>query len=246
VFASVHAVPAKVEAMRALGADVRLVPGGYEDAERTAQAYAVEQGATWISPYNDGQIIAGQATIGLEILWQLAPQRLGTVVVPVGGGGLITGVGAALASAAANAARAPRPRVVGVQSVASPFFYALYTHGSQYGVVELESLADGLSGAVENGSITIPLVRRLVDDFVLVTEDQISQAIAYAWQKHGEMIEGSAAVGLAAVMSGAIAKRDPDEGPLVVVISGGNIQPEVHARICGRISGHSPSEGSSR
>ncbi|RPJ46702.1 MAG: pyridoxal-phosphate dependent enzyme, partial [Chloroflexi bacterium] len=121
----------------------------------------------------------------------------------------------------------------GVQSVASPFLYAIFTHGSQYGVVELESLADGLAGAVEESSITIPLARRLVDDFVLVTEDQISRAVAYAWQKHGEMIEGSGAVGLAAVMSGVIEKRRPEEGPLVIVITGGNIQPEVHARLCG-------------
>ena len=73
VFASDHAVPAKLEAMRQLGADVRLVPGGYDLAERVAQAYAVENDATWISPYNDGQVIAGQATVGMEILEQLSP-----------------------------------------------------------------------------------------------------------------------------------------------------------------------------
>ena len=82
-------------------------------------------------------------------------------------------------------------------------------------------------------SITIPLVRRLVDDFVLVTEEQITQAIAYAWHKHGEKIEGSAAASFAAVMSGALKEARLRSGPLVVVISGGNIQPEVHAQICG-------------
>ncbi len=225
VFASDHAVPTKVAAMRALGAEVRLVPGGYEEAERTAQEYAAKMGATWISPYNDGQVIAGQAPVGLEILEQLAPTRPGTVLVPVGGGGLIAGIGAALARIT------PRPRVVGVQSVASPFFYALYNHGTQHGVVELESLADGLAGAVETGSMTIPLVRRLVDDFVLVTEEQIARAIAYAWSKHGETIEGAAAVTLASVMSGIDHRRHMPEGPLVAIVSGGNIQPEIHARI---------------
>jgi threonine dehydratase len=248
VFASDHAVPAKVEAMRSLGAEVKLIPGGYEEAERIAQTYAAEKNATWVSPYNDGQVIAGHATVGLEILQQLAPQRPSTVLVPVGGGGLIAGIGVAMASAngsttnsgAAVDADHPHPRVIGVQSVASPFFYALYTHGSQYGVVELESLADGLAGAVEEGSITIPLVRRYVEDFVLVTEDQIARAIAYAWQKHGEMIEGSAAVGIAAVMSGVINIYHSDEGPLVILVSGGNIQPETHARVCGNHRAASP------
>jgi threonine dehydratase len=229
VFASDHAVPAKVEAMRAFGAEVRLVPGGYEMAERTAQVHAKEAGATWVSPYNDVQVIAGQATIGLEILEQLAPTLPGTVIVPVGGGGLIAGVGAALDGAA------PEAQVVGVQSVASPFFYALYTHGSQHNVVELESLADGLAGAVEEGSITIPLVRRFVDDFSLVTEAQIARAIVYAWQKHGEKIEGSAATALAAAMNGLNNAEQPMKDPVVAVISGGNIQPEIHARICAQV-----------
>ncbi len=226
VFASNHAVPTKIEAMRALGAEVKLVEGGYEAAERAGQAYAAEKGSTWISPYNDPQIIAGQATIGLEILQQMAPELPGTIIVPVGGGGLIAGIGAAMAEAA------PRPKIIGAQSVASPFFFALYNHGTQYGVVELESLADGLAGAVENGSITIPLVRRYVDDFILVTEEQIARAIAYAWHKHGEKIEGSAAVPLAAVMSGVVQKHHAQEAPFVVVISGGNIEPEVFGRIC--------------
>lgn len=225
VFASSHAVPAKLEAMRALGADVRLVDGGYEAAEQTAQAYAVETQRTWISPYNDGQVIAGQATVGMEIVEQMAPETPGTVIVPVGGGGLVVGIGAVMAR------MDPRPRVVGAQSVASPFMYAIFTHGTQHGVNELESLADGLAGPVEMGSITVPLVRRYVDDFVLVTEEQIASAIAYAWRKHGEIIEGSAAVALAAVMNGTIRRQEPHTGPLVAVMSGGNIQPEVHARI---------------
>jgi threonine dehydratase len=228
VFASDHAVPAKLDAMRALGAEVRLVAGGYEMAERTAQDYAHQHNLTWVSPYNDGQVIAGQATVGLELLEQLAPDLPGTVIVPVGGGGLIAGIGAAFQQLD------PRPALVGVQSVASPFFHQLYHLGTQEGAVELDSLADGLAGAVEEGSITVPLVRRYVDNFLLVTEEQIAQAVAYAWRRHGEMIEGSGAAALAVVLGGLLDDQ-PYRHPCVAVISGGNIQPQVHVEICARV-----------
>jgi threonine dehydratase len=227
VFASDHAVPAKVEAMRALGAEVRFVQGGYELAERTGLEYATENGLTWVSPYNDGQVIAGQATVGLEVLAQLAAQARGavpgSVIVPVGGGGLVAGIAAAMQRST------PQAQIVGVQSDASPFFYHLYHTGTQAGVVEQESIADGLAGAVEEGAMTIPMVRRSVSQFVLVTEAQVAAAVAYAWAEHHEMIEGSAAVSLAAVRTGAFLRPG---GPVVAVISGGNIQPERHARIC--------------
>jgi threonine dehydratase len=229
VFASDHAVPAKLEAMRSLGADVRLVPGGYADAEHTAIAYADQEGKTWISPYNDLEVIAGQGTLGSELLEQLPdPFGISAVVVPVGGGGLAAGIGAALRSLQPEPGQ-QRPRLIAVQSEASPFFYQLYRRGSQDGVVELDSLADGLAGAVEPGSQTITLVRELVDEFVLVSEEQIARAIAYAWQRYDEKIEGSAAAALAAVLFGQVPDR-----PAVVVISGGNIQPEVHAAVCAR------------
>lgn len=225
VFASDHAVPAKVEAMRALGAEVHLVDGGYEAAERTAQAYAAENGCTWISPYNDGQVIAGQGTVGKELVEQISEKQAAlfpqAVIVPVGGGGLISGVGMALQGLN------PRPKLIGAQSTASPFFHALYYRKSQAGVVEEESLADGLAGAVEDGAITIPLVRGWADGLVLVTEDDIARAIAYAWQRFGEKIEGSAGAALAAALGIAESER-----PVAVILSGGNIQPEIHAGIC--------------
>lgn len=224
VFASDHAVPSKIAAMRALGADVRLVEGGYSEAEAAGLAYSRDSGATWVSPYNDGLVIAGQATLGLELIEELAGQPVGTWIVPVGGGGLIAGMGAALRRAA------PRPRLIGVQSHASPFFHALFHAGSQTGVVEEESLADGLSGAVEDGSITIPLVRQTVDDLLLVSEDEIARAIALAWERYGERIEGSAAVGLAAALFGLVPQR-----PALVVLTGGNIQPEIFDQLTGPV-----------
>ncbi|MEW5868655.1 MAG: pyridoxal-phosphate dependent enzyme [Chloroflexota bacterium] len=225
IFASEHAVPAKVAAMRSLGATVELVPGGYGEAEQAGLAFAAHTQATWVSPYNNGLVIAGQGTLGLETLRQLPALSASTWVVPVGGGGLIAGIAAALHSSEA-AARIGQTRLVAVQSQASPFFHAIYHRGSQAGVDELPSLADGLAGPLEPDALTIPIIRRLVDDFILVSEAQIAEAIRFAWTQYQQRIEGSAAAALAAVLSGGVTSR-----PAVVIISGGNIQPEIHAQI---------------
>jgi threonine dehydratase len=220
VFASEHANPSKVSAMRQFGAEVILIPGGYGEAEAAGLAYAKDTSAVWISPYNDGQIIAGQGTLTLEIIDQNPKLKDATWVVPIGGGGLISGIGAVLASIA------PQSKLLGVQSNASPFFNSIFHYGTQDKVIEYPSLADGLAGPVEAGSITIPLVQKTVDDIVLVSEDEIVQAIAYAWRVYGERIEGSAAVTLAAVLTRKIEAR-----PLVLIVSGGNIELEAHQQI---------------
>lgn len=225
VFASEHAVPAKIEAMRALGAQVILIPGGYGDAEKAGLEYAKTSGAVWISPYNDGQVIAGQGTLGIEIYRDLPPLRESTWVIPAGGGGLVSGIGAALEDIN------PHPHLVAAQSEASPFLCSLFQHTTQDGVIELDSLADGLAGPVEPGSLTIPLVRQYVDEFVLVSENEIARAIAFCWQQYSEKIEGSAAAALAAVLFNKVKSR-----PAVVLISGGNIQPELHAEIVNKAS----------
>jgi threonine dehydratase len=123
---------------------------------------------------------------------------------------------------------ADRPRLIAVQSEASAFLHALYHTRSQDKVVELPSLADGLAGPVEPGSVTIPLTRQVVDEFLLVSEQQIAHAIAYAWKHYQQRIEGSAAVALAAVLNGQVSSR-----PAVIIITGGNIQPEVFDKIIG-------------
>jgi threonine dehydratase len=225
VFAPDHAVPTKIEAMRALGADVELVPGGYELSERAGIDYAKAHNMTWVSPYNDGQIIAGQGTIGLELTAEMPIDSSMSIVVPAGGGGLISGIGAALENLKS------RPKLIAVNPAASAFMHAIYIRGSQSGVSDLPTLADGLSGAVEEGSLTIPLVKQYVDDFVLVDEESIARAIASAWHRYGERIEGSAAVALAAILNGRI------KPPAVIVLSGGNIQPEIHREICARYGG---------
>jgi threonine dehydratase len=224
VYASDHAVPVKLEAMERLGAEVRLVAGGYVEAERTAIAAARSTGATFISPYNDPMVIAGQGTIGLEISQAMGNlDQVRCLLVPVGGGGLLSGIGAYLQELPV------RPRLIGVQSEASPFAYNLFKTGSQAGVIEADSIADGLAGEMDPESITIPLIMRYLDDVILVSEDEIRVAISYAWVRHRQMIEGSAAVGLAAKLAGKITLS-----PALTIVTGGNIQPELFNAITRR------------
>lgn len=224
VFTSNHAVPNKIQAMQRLGAEIRQVSGGYAQAEAAGIACAQETGLSWISPYNDGQVIAGQGTIALELFQDLADIRSVNWIVPAGGGGLVSGIGAAISTLE------HRPQLTAVQSEASPFLHALFHQGTQNGIVELDSLADGLAGPVEASSVTIPMVNHYVDDFVLVNESEIAEAIAYAWKHYRQRIEGSGAVSLAAILTGRITER-----PAVAVITGGNIQPEVHTQIITRL-----------
>jgi len=226
VFVAETAVPTKVAAMRSLGAQIHTVPGGYGEAEQAGINYAKSNNLTWVSPYNDAQVIAGQATVAMEII-QEAPQLQDAVwVVPVGGGGLISGIGAALSTL-----NHPPP-LYGVQSTASPFLCEIFHRGSQAGIIELPSLADGLAGPLEEGSVTIPLVKQWVEDILLVDESDIANAILFAWKAYGEKLEGSAAVPLAALLSGKITQT-----PAVLILTGGNILPELHQRI---INGHYP------
>lgn len=224
VFVSEHAVPTKIQAMKELGAQIHVVPGGYSEAEAAGRAYASERQKTFVSPYNDGQVIAGQGTMGLEIMRELQ-ESTSAWLVPSGGGGLISAIGTLLTR------HKLRPKLIGVQAAASPFTFQLFHHGTQTDVQDLPTLADGLSGAVEEGSVTIPMMRQFVDDFIVVTEEEIVRAIAFAWYMFHEKVEGSGAVGLAAILTGKVKSR-----PALVIVTGGNIQPEIHAEIVARYS----------
>lgn len=214
----------KVRKIRELGAEVKFVNGGYTETERYAIQYAKEANRPFISPYNDGQVIAGQGTLAIEILQDLADNGAKTWLVPVGGGGLISGIGAALRTSSLKSAS--MPKLIGIQSEASPYMNQIYYTGSQDQVVEKPSLADGLSGAVEPSSITIPLVKEYVHSILLVSEEAIREAIGYAWHTYHQVIEGSAAVVLAAILSGMVTER-----PALLVISGGNIDSKLHRTI---------------
>ena len=218
VFVSESAAEIKVKAMREMGAVIHVVEGGYSDAESAGKDHAEKHEKTWVSPYNDEQVIAGQGTIGLELKEDLE-EDVSAWLVPVSGGGLISGIGASLK-------QARRPHLIGVQAGSSPFMHSLFYHGTQENVPDLPSLADGLTGEVEHESITIPMVRQSVDEIILVSEDEIAGAMAYAWQAHGQKIEGSGAVGLAAAISGKVTAR-----PLAIIVSGGNVGEETFGEI---------------
>jgi threonine dehydratase len=234
VFVPAQAVASKIEAMRKLGAQIRLIEGGYGDAESAGREYARQHGRTFISPYNDGQVIAGQGTVAMEILRQLSvdsgapagavnsrpPPEIANWIVPTGGGGLISACGLVI-----NGLR-PRPRLIGVQPEASAFTYNLFHRHTQQGVADNPTLADGLSGSVEADSITIPMMQQYADDILVVSEEAIARAIAFAWTAYREKIEGSAAVALAAVLEGRVRTY-----PCVVILTGGNIEAGVHEKI---------------
>jgi threonine dehydratase len=220
VFLPQSASEVKAAAIWNLGAELHFVPGGYEQAEIAAIDYAREKQLPFISPYDDEAVVCGQGTIGLEMVEKIDLERYTQVVVPVGGGGLIAGIGAVMR------ASHPRLRLIGAQAAGSPFMHALWHNNPQEEVVETIGLADGLEGMVAADSLTIPLVRQLVDDIVLISEEGIRAAIRYAWQKHHQKIEGSAAVALAALLDGKIKSV-----PTAVVISGGNILPHIFNEI---------------
>lgn len=208
------AVSAKVAGIMALGAEIVRAHGGYAEAENQGRELAAAREAYWVSPYNDPEVIAGQGTLGLELFDQLKAilgTPSGEVFVPVSGGGLISGIGIALK------ALAPEVRVVGVQAQASPFMYVHFNRGDVAQVHEEPTIADGLAGAVEAGSITLGLVRAVVDDIQLVDEESIRGAVKWVRRTIGAWVEPSAAAAVAAALNG-------DEGrQRVVVISGGNI-----------------------
>jgi threonine dehydratase len=217
VFVPENASPIKIQRMQDYAAEVRKVPGGYESAERAGKIHAAAAGSTWVSPYNDGLVIAGQATVAAEILEDIPVALTTNWIVPVGGGGLISGTAAYLHT------QASAPKIFGVQAAASPFFHSLFKRNTQSGTQDLPTLCDGLAGAIESDSMTIPLVKKYVQDIILVEEEEIIRAMLYAWEVYGEPMEPSGAVGLAAVLSGKIPGK-----PASTIISGGNITPEKH------------------
>lgn len=196
--------------------DVTLLASGssYDDAEARALELSAA-GAAFVSPYNDPHTIAGQGTVATELFDQVDGLR--TIVVPIGGGGLISGVG--LASALRDGVR-----VIGVQADASPAILAAVEHGRPTPIEVRPTLADGLAGNLEPASVTVDLVRRHVDDIVTVDEDAIADAIRFLLREHGLVVEGAGAVGVAALLQGRIAV---DGRPTAVLLTGRNIALDV-------------------
>jgi threonine dehydratase len=218
-----YASPKKIAAMREFGAEVRVLDGPYSMAEATAIRLAQDTGASFISPYNDPCVIAGQGTLVREWLDQVP--NLDVIVLPVGGAGLSSGVGLALK------ALRPTSCLYGVSTEGSAFVHA-YWHGHPMERLQIvPNLADGITGRVDPTSITLPLARRLIDGFVLVNDDEIARAVAYCYDRHDQVVEGAAAVGLAALLAGKLGISGRTAG---VIITGGNIAPETHQGILQR------------
>jgi threonine dehydratase len=215
-----YAPSVKVERTRGFGATVVLEGDTFEDARGRGLALAEERGLTVVHPFDDLAVVAGQGTIGLEMLEQ--QPSLDTLVVAIGGGGMISGI--------ATAARALRPdiRVIGVQTERFPAAWNAL-HGGSLACASA-TIADGI-GVKSPGALTLPLVRRLVDDVMLVGEDDIEQAILMLLEIEKTVVEGAAAVVLAAVMKDRARFAGRKVG---LVLGGGNIEPLVLAEIIER------------
>jgi len=210
--------PAKLERLRALETrriTVELFGNDSDDAEAEARRRDDAGHAIYVPPYNDPEVIAGQATVGVEILedWP----EVDTIVVPIGGGGLIAGIGLW--------AKAIRPglRLIGVQPAASPPMYAHFETGSTDPMPIAPTLADGVSGNIEKSSITWKLCRQLVDEAVLVEEDAIADAMRWALEVPHTLLEGSAVLGIAALRPGAVEVTGRN---VAIVTTGRNVGPD--------------------
>ena len=202
IFVPESAPMAKVEAARAYGATVELAGEGYDDAVEAARACEVDTGATFVHAFEDARVIAGQGTLGLELAEQL--EGAGTVVIPVGGGGLASGIAVAL--------RALRPelRLIGVQAAACAPLAGLAPSGP--------TIADGIA-VKQPGELTSAILGALLDEIVVVGDEAISRAIVLLLERSKLVVEGAGAAPVAALLSGAVSGEDP----VCAVLAGGNI-----------------------
>lgn len=209
----------KVEATRAYGAEVVLVPGVYDDAAREAERLTKEHGYTFAHPFNDPYVIAGQGTIGLEILEQLPD--VSQVVVPIGGGGLISGIAYAIKHLK------PSCRVIGVQAEGAASMEQSIRQGRPVELGSVATIADGIA-VKRPGDLTFQLCREYVDEIVTVREDEIASAILALMEVQKTVAEGAGATPVAACM---FKKVDITAGKTVCVVSGGNVDVTTLSRV---------------
>lgn len=203
----------KIEALRDLGAEVVIFGHSQDDAFEKAGELRAKHGYVLIPPFDDATIIAGQGTIGLEIIEDLPQVDL--LLVPVSGGGLISGI------ARTAKAMSPNIDVVGVSMQRAPVMYHSLVVGEPVHMEEEITLADSLRGGIGlDNQYTFQMVRNYVDEIVLVSENEIAEAMAFAFRQHHAVLEGAGAVGIAALLHG---KVNVENKILVAVMSGGNI-----------------------
>jgi threonine dehydratase len=204
---------AKVDSLKRLNAKIEFYGNSQDDAEERCYELAKEKGLMVIQPFDDPYIIAGQGTIGLEILEEIPD--LTDVIVPLSGGGLLSGIGLALKS------NDPNIRVTGVSIERSAVMYESLKAGKPVKLEEKDSLADSLLGGIGlDNQYTFRMVGQYTDDIVLISEEEIAYSIAFMMDKHRMIIEGAAATGVAAILGNKIANQ---EGAVAVIISGHNV-----------------------
>ncbi|MCL2832559.1 MAG: threonine ammonia-lyase [Treponema sp.] len=212
----------KIEATKRMGAQIKLIDGVYDDAYEAAAAYQKESGGVFIHPFDDIDVIAGQGTIGLEILEQVSD--LDAVIVPIGGGGLISGV--AFAVKKLN----PECKVYGVQAAGAGSMFNSFKDKKRWSLTNVSTFADGI--AVKSPGVnTYELCTQYVDDIVTVTDDEIATAILSLMEQQKLVAEGAGAVAVAAAMFGKLPIKDKK---VCAVISGGNIDVNILSRVINR------------
>jgi len=211
VFVPRDAPKAKIDAIRRHGADLRLESATYDDAEIAAQHFARDTGLPFVSPYNHPDVIAGAGTIALE-LFEVHP-GISTIVVPIGGAGLISGIAIAARSIAAAT------RIIGVEVEASCAFLQSVRNGRITTIDPKPTLADGLGGNMDPETITFGIVQKQVDEIVTVTEAELAEGLRGLAREEHLIAEGAGAAAAAAVL----ARKIPARGDAAVIVSGSNI-----------------------
>lgn len=212
----------KVEATKNYGAEVILKGQSFDEAKDHAYQLAREKSYVFVHPYEDEKVIAGQGTIGIELFEQVA--GLTTVVVPVGGGGLISGISVALK------ALNPKIKIIGVQTEVADSMYQLYKKSTDKEAKSLATIADGIAIKVPSQTMYSNFISQYVDDVVTVSEAEIAEAIVYLLERAKTVAEGAGAAALAAVLS----KKATLAGPSCVLVSGGNIDLNIVSQVIQR------------
>ncbi len=215
----------KINATRGYGATVRLEGSILDDAIGIARDYAQASDATFVPPFDDLDVIAGQGTLGLEVLDEAPDAEV--ILVPVGGGGLLAGVSAAVAEASPSGSSGRhRPSVIGVEAAGAPTMSAALAAGRPVPLASVSTMADGIAVGCVSG-ITLAHAEKFVEAVLTVDEEEISRAILLGVERLKAVVEPAGAVGLGALASG----RVPGTGPVVVVLSGGNVDPLLLAKL---------------
>ncbi|RUU64620.1 hydroxyectoine utilization dehydratase EutB, partial [Mesorhizobium sp. M2C.T.Ca.TU.009.01.2.1] len=207
----------KLDAIRRLGADIRIIGNSQDDAQQEVDRLVAEEGLVMLPPFDHPDIVAGQGTLGLEIMEQVPDAT--AVLVPLSGGGLAAGVAAAVKSVS------PRTKVIGISMARGAAMKASLDAGRPVQVEELPTLADSLGGGTWRRSADCRgQCRRLLDDVVLLAEDEIAAGIRHAYEQEREIVEGAGAVGIGALLAGKVSVS----GPAVLILSGRNIDMGLH------------------